>query len=316
MRCAYSPFLSSAAAILILLSAATSVAWVIGYRHNLEVGFQLSRSSDWQISSRSGSLVIDGHNDIPGPLGGWAFFAPNGKRTYRGSHIFYLERISGYRWRQGTPDSGVVPGSLPPLKPTDWSGQFRIEYWFLDVVLLVFPTWWMIRFWLQRRARCSAKGLCPECGYDIRATPHRCPECGATLQARNADAGTKQETQVVVYFINLGSQMGIVTRLCLCVVTMLLSSVRCTGAVLSLDASGKGFWDDHAVIFAQVTEMRQADGITTLQLQIIAVELTTLPITVEGFIAKGALNAPESAIHADVTKGSFVLCCVDYSSDG
>lgn len=30
----------------------------------------------------------------------------------------------------------------------------------------------------KRRAR-AAGGLCPACGYDLRATPGRCPECGA-----------------------------------------------------------------------------------------------------------------------------------------
>ena len=35
-----------------------------------------------------------------------------------------------------------------------------------------------------RRARRRPRGLCPDCGYDLRATPGRCPECGAVPKAR------------------------------------------------------------------------------------------------------------------------------------
>ena len=50
-----------------------------------------------------------------------------------------------------------------------------VPYWSLALATALLPTTW-VRRWLAMRRNA---GLCPSCGYDLRATPDRCPECGA-----------------------------------------------------------------------------------------------------------------------------------------
>jgi hypothetical protein len=50
-----------------------------------------------------------------------------------------------------------------------------IPLWFVTLVTALAPTAYALRARTHRR---RAKGLCPKCGYDLRATPERCPECG------------------------------------------------------------------------------------------------------------------------------------------
>jgi hypothetical protein len=54
--------------------------------------------------------------------------------------------------------------------------RIGVSHWLAAMVLLVPPMLWLSRFRQARRTR--RRGLCPSCGYDLRATPGRCPECG------------------------------------------------------------------------------------------------------------------------------------------
>jgi hypothetical protein len=59
-----------------------------------------------------------------------------------------------------------------------------IPYWITTVPAIAIAVY-AVRSAIRRLP--PVPGLCPACGYDIRATPERCPECGAVLASHIND---------------------------------------------------------------------------------------------------------------------------------
>jgi hypothetical protein len=96
-----------------------------------------------------------------------AVFYSSASRPY-----FQWERW-GFRWI----DTDVV---LPLARPHVRAWAVSVPHWFPAAVfglisLSAVPRW-------MRMSRRLRKGLCSNCGYDLRASIARCPECGKRIE--------------------------------------------------------------------------------------------------------------------------------------
>ena len=70
-----------------------------------------------------------------------------------------------------------VPANMSRLFMTNHR-LIVIPYWSPALLFSILPTLWI---WRSIKSGHRRKlGHCPECNYDLRATPERCPECGWT----------------------------------------------------------------------------------------------------------------------------------------
>ena len=142
-------------AVSLLLCVLACTLWVRSYWRSDTLLFHARGGTVYGVGSNRGSLVA-----------GWAT---------------ELKTDQGRRWRDQRGPAGDEPHyGLWLGFGLRRSGPERLL--FLPHALAVVAsaasagTLWVRH---RRQVRRDRLGLCPACGYDLRATPDRCPECGA-----------------------------------------------------------------------------------------------------------------------------------------
>ena len=161
--------LNSLTILSLLCSFATAALWARSYwecdmlRHHTNEAYRESRSQ-----SNRGELTAFVYRHSAGYTVHWG--VANLKLYAAGFPQDSSISIPGFGY-----GNFVFPG-----RPEYVRGVW-FPHWFAVLLLAILPAV-RLRAHLRNRKRNRA-GLCPKCGYDLRATPDRCPECGTEVMA-------------------------------------------------------------------------------------------------------------------------------------
>jgi hypothetical protein len=212
MRRVAGHFVTVCTAVSLLLSVAACVLWAWSrggsdgarwtyYRREAGGG---AAGDSLEIASKDGRLSVtrgSGRLGRPGDIYWDEYYRQADASGGRPRLSFYHVR-SGPSDRLftsvGGPDAGT--SGWGPIRWQSWGQNFPavpvehhnfwlgIPHWLAALLLAMLPAWIVPRRALRwRRARLrTSRGLCPDCGYDLRASPRRCPECGRAARATAA----------------------------------------------------------------------------------------------------------------------------------
>jgi hypothetical protein len=175
------PLINLAAAAALLLTIATCILWSRSYRSSEKITWMRDRGQS-SLRSAQGHVVFHlyqaDRSSRPGDLRGLQYTRDAANpATMELLGVFFLcsdasVRLvhwdrGGFAWTRRSSSNTLIVTAVAP-------------FWSVALAAAAPPMGWAtLRLRSRRRARIRKNcGLCPTCGYDLRATPTRCPECG------------------------------------------------------------------------------------------------------------------------------------------
>jgi len=168
-----------------------AVRLVLPYGREAVSGPQVNPLPPKQLSpGDSSSWELGGVASIPAPDGGRTrvrhirLDESTERRWFRADQMDQRSaggRLAGIEWSTGRRSLGPVDTEATPAATFQTWASVVVPHAWLVALTAPLPAWRIAR--ALRRSRRSRVGLCPRCGYDLRATPDKCPECGAVAAA-------------------------------------------------------------------------------------------------------------------------------------
>ena len=189
--------------LLIFIGASSLFVCVRSYAQTYQLNWVYPTRHGNRLGEFSGCVSIDRGRCVCD----WTATESDVPQTELDDYVMGLKEPENYFWVAVFPTEGQ-----PTLEGEDWygfywhssniasghattgeasgmtrSGIWELPLWLIAAASLLNPCIFVSR--ILRSQRNPEQLKCPDCGYDLRATPNRCPECGAASKA--ADPGSR-----------------------------------------------------------------------------------------------------------------------------
>ncbi len=178
------------AGVSLLLCIAITALWVRSYWRSDAITFLATPTSTFFFGDWRGHVDLTRQYVVPAVPSGWVATTSNFGHIDTARQDGHLSGGVSIDPHLAFPDAFYFGHTMPLGTSTISSVQifsqievWAVPFWLTVLVLAIFPA--ILIRQIIRASRRSISGLCPTCGYDLRATPDRCPECGTVSKVSN-----------------------------------------------------------------------------------------------------------------------------------